>query len=79
MVVLPHEMGGSRLNGDTFLLFEFHEVHGGTDTIRSFDLMNGRDFSSIEKHSFREGGFSRVDMCRDTDISDFIVGGDSEG
>ena len=52
MVVFPHEMGGSGLNGDTFLLFEFHEVHGGTNTVRTFYFMDGGDFSGIEKYSF---------------------------
>lgn len=79
MVVFPHEMGGGRLNGDTFLLFEFHEVHGGTDTVRAFDFVDGWDFAGIEKYSFGEGGFSGVDMCWDTDVSNFIVVGDGEG
>ncbi len=79
MEVFPHEMGGSWLNGDTFLFFEFHEVHGGTDGIRAFDLMDGWDFSGIKKYSFRECGFSRVNVGWYADISDFFVVGDGEG
>jgi hypothetical protein len=76
MVVFPHKMGGGRLNGDTFLLFKFHKVHGSTHTVRTFDFVNRGDFASIEKYSFGEGGFSGVNMRRDTDVSDFIVIGD---
>ncbi len=79
MVVFPHKMGGGRLNGDTFLLFKFHKVHGSTHTVRTFDFVNRGDFASIEKYSFGEGGFSGVNMRRDTDVSDFIVIGDWEG
>ncbi len=71
-------MCGGRLNGDTFLLFKFHKVHGSTDTVRTFDFVDGGYFSSIKKHSLGEGGFSGINMRRDTDVSDFIVVGDGE-
>lgn len=62
MMILPHKMSSGRLNGDTFLFLEFHKVHSSSNRVRTFDLMNGVNFSCIEKNSFREGGFTRVDM-----------------
>lgn len=78
MIIFPHEMCSSWLNGNTFLLFEFHKIHSSTNRVRTFDFMDGINFSSIKKDSLRECGFSRVNMCWDSNISDFRVVSDGK-
>lgn len=72
-MIFPDEMSGCWLDSDTFFSFQLHEIHGCAYWIWAFDLMDGSDFSGIEENSLWEGGFSRIDMGWDTDISDFIV------
>ena len=37
VVVVPHRVGGGRLDGDAALTLKLHRVHRGADTILTFD------------------------------------------
>ena len=42
--------------------------------------MDSVDSTSVEKDSFSEGGFTRIDMCRDTDVSQRVgIRGEEDG
>ncbi|MNT17008.1 hypothetical protein D3C72_1521370 [compost metagenome] len=63
---LPVGGGGSRGNGDTAFLLLLHPVHGGGA------IMHFTDFvvhTGIEQNTFCSGGFTRINMRRDTDVT----------
>jgi hypothetical protein len=64
-------MGGGGLDGDSLLALQLHEVHGGAYRVRTFHLVDGPNFASIEEHPLGEGGLARIDVGRNTDIPDF--------
>ena len=73
IIALPLEMSGSRLNSDSFFSLKFHKVHSSTHFIRTFHLMDGLDFASIEQNPLRKCCLAGVDMSRHTDVPDFGV------
>ena len=64
---MPHAGSCSGGNCDTALLLLLHPVHSGAA------IMNLTDFvvnASVKKDALSCGGFARVDMRHDSDISD---------
>lgn len=71
-VIPPPEMGGSRLDGNSLLSLQLHEVHSSTNRVRTLDLVDRSNLASVEQHPLREGGLSGVNMRGDADVSDAL-------
>ena len=69
-MVLPTHRGRGAGDRDTTFLLQVHVVHGGTRTI-TVDLLHLVNATRIEKDTFAESRFARVDMGRDTDVASF--------
>ncbi len=67
---IPVDVGCGRLNGDAFFTFEIHRVHFGPDAVFSAHFMDGVDASCIKEDALCERGFSRVDVCGYSDVSE---------
>lgn len=48
MMIFPHQMSGSWLNGNTFFFLQLHEVHRCPDTIWTFYFMDRANLSCVE-------------------------------
>ena len=72
LMVEPFTEGCGRGNGDAALLFQFHGIHRGADTVFALDIVNGVDTLCIKEYPLGKGGFPRVDMGADSDIPDIF-------
>src|SRR6202040_1400273 len=63
---LPEARGRSGRNGDAALLLLFHVIH---DRRAVMDLADFVGHAGVEQNTLRRGGFPRVDMSGNTDIS----------
>jgi len=72
VVVLPCGIGGSTLNGDSLFSLKLHRVHLGSDIVLATDLVNLVDTASVEQDTLGQGGLSRVDVSRDTNVTEFL-------
>ncbi|CAB4345073.1 unannotated protein [freshwater metagenome] len=66
-VVFPHTCGGCRRDSDATFLLLLHPVH------RCCTFVHFTDFvvdAGIEKNALGRGGFARVDVSHDPDVSD---------
>ena len=68
LVVFPLRGDGCRRDGDTALLLLLHEVHGGLTVVCFTDFTV---HAGEVKDTLRAGGFARINMRSDTDISQF--------
>ncbi|KAH3669422.1 hypothetical protein OGAPHI_001543 [Ogataea philodendri] len=68
VVLVPGTVGCSRLDGDTFLSFEIHMVHLGSNTVFSTNVVDRLDPSRVEQHTLGERGLARVDMGGNTNV-----------
>ncbi len=66
LVVAPEAGGGGGGDGDAALLFLLHPVHGGLPVI---DLADAVALACIKEDPFDGGGFTRVDMGHNADIT----------
>ena len=69
VVALPLDGGGGAGDGDAAFALQVHVVHRGPAL--ALDLLHAVDSAGVEEDPLAEGGFSRVDVGRNTDISEF--------
>jgi hypothetical protein len=71
LVVLLHPVTESRrrLNSDTLLTLQIHRVHLRTDRVLASHFMYAINTAGVEENTFGGGGFARVDVGGDTDVS----------
>ncbi len=67
-LVHPGTGGGGGVNRDAALLFFFVKVHDGGAFMHFADFV---DFAGVIEDALGDGGFARVDVGGDADISDF--------
>ena len=72
LVVLPLAEGRGRSNGDAPLAFQIHAVHEGPHAVLALDVVHGVDPLRVKEDALGEGGFARVDVGADPDVSDFL-------
>jgi hypothetical protein len=70
-MIEPLDIGSSGLYRDAALPFKLHGVHGGANAVLAFDLVNGMDFFAIVEDTLGQGGFSRINVRTDADITHF--------
>lgn len=68
-VVLPHGVGGRRLDGDAPLSLELHAVHGGADSVLALNLVDFVDPARVEEHPLRQRRLPRVDVGGDANVA----------
>src|SRR4051812_34958646 len=67
-VVVPLERRGGTGDRDAALFFELHVVHGGA-VAAAADVLNFVDPARVIENPLAQGGLTRVDVGRDTDVS----------
>ena len=72
LVVTPRTMRGGRLDGDALFAFQRHGIHLGAHAILAPHLVNLVDAAREVKDAFSEGRLTRVDVCRDADVAEFL-------
>ena len=70
VVALPEAVRRSRLDGDAAFALEIHRVHLRADTVLALHLVNGVDALGVIEDALGEGGFARVDVSTDPDVTD---------
>jgi len=68
-VIAPRAMSRGGLDGDSALLFEFHEIHCGAHSIFSLHIVNGVNAPGVEQDSLRESRFPGIYVRADADVS----------
>ena len=68
--VVPLNGGGGTGDRDPTFALEVHVVHRGA-VAAAFDLVDSMDPASVKQDPLAEGGLARVDVCRNTDVSQF--------
>ena len=66
LLISPVAGGNSRCNRDTPFLLVRHPVHNGF-TVMDFPNLMGSP--GIIQDSLGDGGFTRIDVCDDTDVA----------
>src|SRR4030042_2451466 len=65
-VPLPFDCCDGRGDGNSPFLFLLHPIHGGRPVIH---LSHAVGLLGVKKDPFRDGGFSRIDVGHEADIS----------
>jgi hypothetical protein len=68
-VIAPRAISRGRLDGDSALLFEVHEIHCGAHSIFSLHIVYGVNAPGVEQDSLRESRFPGIYVRADADVS----------
>ena len=69
--VLPLNLCCCWLNCDTAFAFQFHVIHYSADTVLTLNFVNLMNLVAVEQDAFWSCCLTRVDVCTDTDITNF--------
>ena len=69
LAVFPHAVNSGRGNGNTSFAFLFHPVGDGGTIVRFTDFVH---FSRVVQNAFGGGGFTRVNVGDNTNVSDLV-------
>ena len=67
VIVVPMDRGGGAGDGDSAFALQVHVVHGGASL--TLDLLDAVDAAGIEQNALAQGGFTRVDVGRNANVS----------
>ena len=67
--MLPWASGRGGLNGDAAFLFFNQRIHRGGAFVHFTHAMN---LSGVKKDALRDGGFTSIDVCANSNVSNAI-------
>ncbi len=69
LIALPLAVGGGRSDGYSPFFFELHEIHGSSDAVLAFHVVDGVNSLGIKKNSFGKSGLARINVGANANVS----------